>query len=97
MFKFLVISIFLGCAAANNNDRFCDPSLCRSGNQHVACGHSGDFHESCPPDRHMVPLSATEIQLVLNTHNTVRNRIAGGEEHLSPASRMATMVNYFLQ
>ena len=97
MFKLsvLVISVLLGLVSCDN-DRFCDSSLCRSGNQHIACDHSGDFHESCPEDRHIVHLAHDDIQLIVDTHNQNRNKIANGDEPgFNPARRMATMVNQF--
>lgn len=92
MYNLLVISLLFGFVAAID-DIYCDPSLCSPANRHVGCGHSGEFAETCPADRHMVDVSEYEMRLILHTHNTVRNRIASGqEERLSPARRMATMV-----
>lgn len=98
MFKLsvLMVSVLFGLVSCDK-DKFCDPSLCRSGNQHIACGHSGDFHEACPEDRHIVDLSKKEIELILDTHNNVRNKIANGDEPgFNPAERMATMVSHLL-
>ena len=74
---------------------FCDASLCPPGVSHIGCGHSRQFDPSCPADSTLITFSAAQIQAVLNSHNTYRNRIAsGGVPGFQPARRMATMVFY---
>ncbi|XP_075155089.1 venom allergen-1-like [Haematobia irritans] len=71
---------------------YCSPALCREGLQHIACGHSGKFAASCPPDAIMVKMSADLKSIIVNAHNEKRNWIAGGgDENHKPACRMATM------
>lgn len=90
--KFFVISILLGFVASD--DKYCADGLCYPGNPHIGCGHSGDFADTCPEDRHILKLSKDEIQAFLDHHNANRHKIANGEEPgFNPAIRMATMVN----
>lgn len=98
MFTLLATVFFVVLAGssvtANINDRYCEAGLCRAGNQHIGCGHSGEFDPSCPPDRYLLHFTEADRQAVLNAHNANRNRIASGAEPgLMSASRMATMVN----
>ena len=98
MFKLSLLVIFiLSVLVYCKNDKYCDSTLCGSGKKHVACGHSGDFHKTCPEDRHLVKLSNADIQLILNTHNNARHKISNGDERgFKPAIRMATMVSHRL-
>lgn len=74
---------------------YCDSSLCSSGVQHIGCRHPG-LSPSCPADVNIPNFTAADIQAALNAHNSYRNRIAsGGVTGFQPATRMATMVNYF--
>lgn len=91
MFKLLLIAFFVGSVKTDNI--YCDPSLCPKGVHHVACGNSGEFNSTCPPDRTLVPLSNANIQVIVQNHNSLRNKIANGEQAgFQPAIRMATMV-----
>lgn len=95
MYKFLLIACFLGLSAADcqYKENYCDPSLCPPGVEHIACNNSGQFEDSCPADRKLIHLTTAEIESMVNIHNTLRNKIASGDEvGFLPASRMATMV-----
>lgn len=71
---------------------YCNPTLCPAGSTHIACRNSGVFSPSCPADRQLVNLLQSDIQLILNVHNTFRNKIASGAEPgFNKAARMATM------
>lgn len=95
MFKLLLITFLVEFVTSDEN--YCDPGLCPAGVKHIACGSSGDFDPSCPADRQLVALSDTDIQSIVDTHNRLRNLIANGDQSgFNPASRMATMVNYFV-
>ena len=72
---------------------YCNPNLCSAGRTHIACGNSGDFSLSCPADRQLVNFTQNDIQVILNAHNTLRNKIASGAQPgFNQAARMATMV-----
>jgi hypothetical protein len=91
MLKCFFIALFIGFVAAATD--YCDSKLCPGGAKHIACGNSGNFASSCPPDRQLVSLSKSDIQLFLKSHNKLRNKIASGQEAgFNPAVRMATMV-----
>lgn len=93
MFKLIVVSCFLGLVSAVN---YCDPKLCPAGVKHIACEHSGSFSPSCPSDKRIAAISEANQELIVDVHNTLRNRIANGDQSGFPsARRMATMVNYF--
>lgn len=75
---------------------YCDESLCPKGTKHIACGHSGAFASSCPNDRTIVNLTAFDMNLFLDKHNILRNKIAGGQQSgFLPAVRMASMVSSY--
>lgn len=92
MFKIFVITLFVGLAASDNSI-YCESGLCRAGNPHIGCGHSGEFSASCPDDREMIHLTEDNRNAILKAHNSNRSRIASGAEPgFLPARRMATMV-----
>lgn len=92
-FRKFLVALFVGFAACQSD--FCDPELCTFNSTHIGCDHSGEFSSSCPEDSRLVGLSDSDIELILTYHNGFRNRIASGiEAGFSPASRMATMVNF---
>jgi hypothetical protein len=79
---FFAVKLFatlLALTVVSAQPEYCDKSLCPKGN-HIACGHIGAFSPSCPPDRRMVALRSADRNLILDVHNSQRNRIAGGGE-----------------
>lgn len=91
MFKVFILALFVGSIQSATD--YCSKDLC-NGKKHIACGNSGQFSPSCPSDRKMVEIGDKEMQLILQTHNKLRNKIAKGEQSgFSPAKRMATMVS----
>ncbi|XP_014100984.2 venom allergen-1 [Bactrocera oleae] len=82
----LLILTAVNAALATN---YCDPKLCRS-TPHIACGHDGAFATRCI-DAEVVRLTKRQRDLIVQAHNKVRNRVAGGTSALQPACRMATM------
>lgn len=99
MRELLVSAIFIGLVAGKS--KYCELDLCPNGKKHIACGNLGAFLSNCPSDKRLVNLSKTEIQLIVDSHNLLRNKIASGKENrFSPAARMATMVklqmNFFI-
>lgn len=91
MLSTLFIGLLVGLVAGDS--KYCDTNLCPNNLQHIACGNSGAFYPTCPPDRQLVDLSDSDIQLFLDNHNKYRHRIANGDVvGFFPAERMATMV-----
>lgn len=85
MIKIILTCLFFAGASAVD---YC--SLC---SKHIACNNTGNWNVSCPADAKLVVLSTSDIQLFLNEHNTLRNKIAsGGQAGFLTASRMTTMV-----
>jgi hypothetical protein len=92
MLKFILFSLFI--TLIRSHSEYCDQDLCPNRQNHIGCGNSGEFNPTCPPDRQLVNLTRTDVQLFLNNHNKLRSRIANGDEvGFLPASRMATMVS----
>ena len=50
-------------------------SLCK---WHIACNNTGAFAAICPRDAIVVPLTLAEKEAFLTSHNTLRNKLAGG-------------------
>lgn len=74
------------------DQKYCKPNLCRSGVKHVACGHSGKFDINCPSDALILKLNTKEKNLFVNSHNSLRNKIAWGKHKGFPtASKMLTL------
>lgn len=66
--------VFNIIAIASGQTNYC--ALCAN---HIACNNPGTFAPTCPADATIVPLGANEQAVVLNEHNTFRNRLAGGQ------------------
>jgi hypothetical protein len=70
-------------------------NLCTSGRSHVACTYARpNLGPSCPPKDQVTfaDFNQTRIDLVLDTHNDYRNRIASGQVAGYPkAARMLTL------
>lgn len=84
---FAALLLFQAIKAQN----WCDSSLCGT-SQHIACNHNGQFAPSCV-NPVLVTMTPALINLVLNTHNSLRNTLASGAQTpLLRAARMATLV-----
>jgi hypothetical protein len=89
MLRLLVTLLYLIMVAAD----YCDSNLCCNNAKHIACGHTQEFDVGCPKDKRIEKLAQEHIDLILNTHNKLRNKIASGKlSGFKAASRMATMV-----
>lgn len=72
---------------------YCDKSLCKNNQPHVACGKGDSYGPFCPPNRELVPLSEEVKRYILDLHNQFRSTVARGDVvGYSPASRMPTLV-----
>ncbi|XP_031634413.1 allergen Tab y 5.0101-like [Contarinia nasturtii] len=88
-----IVLAFLCIATATLSIDHCADSLCRGTRTHIACKNTGAFGEACPNDANIIEFTNELKQLVLDTHNSYRNRIACGEvERYGKAARMATLV-----
>ncbi|XP_004444413.1 venom allergen 3 isoform X1 [Drosophila persimilis] len=71
---------------------YCDPALCPGPEKHIACNNFGELADSCSPDAHVVRITPTRRNMILNELNEYRDRIARGDLlGFSPATRMATL------
>lgn len=69
---------------------YCDTRLCSAGAANIGCNNNGQM--ACTGTK--TPFTASDIQLTLDAHNSLRQKIAsGGEAGFSAAERMATMVS----
>lgn len=65
---------------------------CDDGLIHTACDHYLEFAQDCGEDPEFVQLSALQKRLILDLHNTHRNKIAAGKlPGYAPASRMPVL------
>jgi hypothetical protein len=85
---FVIFAIFSTVAAQTNYCQLCI--------NHVACNNTGNFGAPCPPDAFAVQLTDENKMTILDAHNEVRNKIAGGNEPgFSTATKMNAIVRSF--
>jgi hypothetical protein len=66
-----------------------------AGRHHIGCNNAGYWGTYCPPVRELVTLTQTQKNQIVNLHNSLRNKIASGQQSgFKPAARMATMVSF---
>ena len=73
MIKTITILFIIGLVSSQSSSKYCD--LCTN---HIACGNSGNFASTCPADRKLAVLSESDMNNILKAHNSLRNKIAGG-------------------
>lgn len=92
----ILAKAFVLCLAVYivNGQDFCDDKhSCDNGEKNIGCGNDGSWAASCPEEHSLIQLSQSDIDLILDEHNKLRNKIASGQESgFDPASRMTTMV-----
>lgn len=97
LLSFAIFTSKSSAATEINDTIYCAKDLCPSQQKHIACGHSGNFDSSCPADRVLVNLTQTDIDQILDLHNSYRNLVASGEQTgLSAATKMKSMVSEIL-
>lgn len=75
-----------------NEENYCDPSLCDDGLTHTACDHYLEFAQDCGEDPEFVILTPHQKRLILDLHNSHRNRLASGRlPGYAPAARMPVL------
>lgn len=84
-FTIFIISSLILATTAND---YC--TLCLN---HIACRNSGQIAYTCPRNARIVPIEESEIQTILDAHNSLRNLTAGGGKALPKAVKMMRMVN----
>ncbi|KAG5683321.1 hypothetical protein PVAND_012607 [Polypedilum vanderplanki] len=92
MNSFVVLIVLVFAAFASATD-YCDPKVCtippNPVYKHVACGFNGEANKRCTG---YIQLTDAQKQLILDTHNKLRNKIASGQQPgFKPAANMATM------
>lgn len=91
----LVQSEIVGNSLSENSSPYCDPELCKVFNgqgfdqtSHIACGNNGSFAGHCRSPE-LMPMTDRRKSLILDLHNTVRNRVARGSlKGYKPAESM---------
>ncbi|XP_070492878.1 antigen 5 like allergen Cul n 1-like [Chironomus tepperi] len=88
----IIISSIIATSLAN---KYCDPEICTFNNRtrpHIGCEASGKLGPSCTSDAENIELTDEHKKIILEEHNKLRNKIAGGElEGFEPAKKMLTM------
>lgn len=94
---FAVPVFILGALAsiASSTD-FCDPTVCtvppNPVYKNIGCGATGKLSPSCPPDAKYIKFTDEHKKIILDEHNKLRNKIAGGGQNgFNTASRMSTL------
>jgi hypothetical protein len=88
----IIFAIFFVTVYGYKDQIYC--SLCDNGRNHIACGHSGNFSQSCPSDARLVKLSAADKKAIVDLHNKFRNQIASGKlPGFRPAVAMKAVVS----
>jgi hypothetical protein len=89
---FIVVAMALGVTA---EDYCAIQSQSCGGRRHIGCNNAGYWGTYCPPVRELVTLTQTQKNQIVNLHNSLRNKIASGQQSgFKPAARMATMVSF---
>lgn len=77
----------------NAQTDYCDRSLCKNNQPHVACGKTNNYGPFCPVNRELVILSEDTKKYILDLHNQFRSTVARGDvPGYAPASRMPTLI-----
>ncbi|XP_030379855.1 venom allergen 3 homolog [Scaptodrosophila lebanonensis] len=71
---------------------YCNAKLCPNKRKHIACKNKGSFASTCPEDAKLLSIDADNQNLLLQLHNNLRHKLAGGYGKVRlTACRMATM------
>lgn len=93
----LTISVFLAVSVALvSSTDYCDPQVCTVPPNptfpNIGCGATNDLGPGCPANAMYVKFTDEHKKIILDTHNKLRNNIAGGGQNgFNTASRMSTM------
>lgn len=61
---------------------------------HIVCHNNGSFYSTCPTDATMVVLDTNMRNLIVHTHNLLRNKVASGNQvGYNSATKMFKMVS----
>lgn len=68
---------------------------CSVCSNHIACNNPGNWYPACPADAKMVILDTDMRNLIVHTHNTLRNKVASGNQvGYNSATKMYKMVSF---
>jgi len=89
----IIISSIITISLATD---YCNPKICENPpypiGPHIGCSASGQLGPACPPDAEYIELTDEHKKIILEEHNNLRNKIAGGQQKgFKPAKKMATM------
>ncbi|XP_062542523.1 uncharacterized protein LOC134210495 [Armigeres subalbatus] len=91
-----IISLVVNGSLGQTAD-FCNASLCRSGVTHIACHGLQNLSSTCGDGSFEVNLDSAKQALITNQHNTLRSRVALGNQNYTStlfypqAAKMATL------
>lgn len=93
----IVVPIILAALASTvSSTDYCDPKVCTiPGNPtlpNIGCGATNKLGPKCPSDAKYIKFTDEHKKIILDEHNKLRNKIAGGgQSGFNTASRMSTM------
>lgn len=93
---FSTLFIFASLVAFAISTDYCDPKVCtvppNPTYPNIGCGASDSLGPNCPSDAKYIKFTDEHKKIILDTHNKLRNKIAGGEQNgFSTAAAMTTM------
>jgi hypothetical protein len=85
----IFLAMFIVAVSSYKDDIYC--KLCTN---HIACNHTGTYSPACPAGTLLIPLTDTDKQNFIDTHNQIRNQVASGNlSGFDPAVAMKTAVS----
>ncbi|EAT44207.1 AAEL004407-PB [Aedes aegypti] len=74
----VIIILSSGLAQARQTTDYCRAGLCPRGTHHIACNGNNKFGKDCSSRPMLIKMTPKYVNLILNYHNSKRNRLACG-------------------
>lgn len=94
--KVVPIFIVIALASIVSSTDYCDPQVCTIPPNptfpNIGCKATNKLGSNCPPDAKYIKFTDEHKKIILDEHNKLRNKIAGGGQNgFNSASRMSTL------